>query len=60
MECPLFGGFTVHTLTCWPLLQEYEQELYQLKDEFEKYKLRAQSVLKSRGGTMVCCTKRQT
>ena len=35
------------------LTQEYEQELYQLKDEFEKYKLRAQSVLKSRGGKSV-------
>ena len=28
--------------------QEYQKELYQLKDEFERYKLRAQSVLRSK------------
>ena len=37
----------------WPIwdfqFQEYQQELFQLQDEFEKYKMRAQSVLKSRG-----------
>lgn len=30
-------------------LQEYQQELFQLKEEFERYKTRAQSVLKNRG-----------
>lgn len=33
--------------------QEFQQELYQLKDEFERYKMRAQSVLKSRGSKVV-------
>ena len=30
-------------------IQEYQQELFQLKEEFERYKTRAQSVLKNRG-----------
>lgn len=36
------------------LLQEYQQELFQLKEEFERYKTRAQSVLKTRGNKV--CT----
>lgn len=39
-------------LSLEPSRMEYEQELYQVKEEFEKYKLRAQSVLKSRGSKM--------
>lgn len=31
-----------------PSRKEYQKELYQLKDEFERYKLRAQSVLRSK------------
>ena len=34
-------------------MQEYQQELGQLKDEFERYKTRAQSVLRSKGGGKV-------
>ena len=32
-----------------PCFQDFQQELYQLKDEFERYKMRAQSVLRSKG-----------
>ena len=32
-----------------PYSQDFQQELYQLKDEFERYKMRAQSVLRSKG-----------
>lgn len=42
----------------FPYSQDFQQELYQLKDEFERYKMRAQSVLRSKGNkvekNMVC------
>ncbi|XP_064400000.1 GRIP and coiled-coil domain-containing protein 1-like [Halichondria panicea] len=37
-------------LSSQPSGKEYKQELSQLKEEFERYKTRAQSVLKNRGG----------
>ncbi len=39
----------------FPSHQDYQQELYQLKDEFERYKTRAQSVLKNRGNKVGTC-----
>ena len=35
-----------------PCFQDFQQELYQLKDEFERYKMRAQSVLRSKGNNV--------
>ena len=45
----LSAGDYAELLASEPSRRDYQLELHQLKDEFEKYKMRAQSVLRSRG-----------
>ena len=45
----LSAGDYAELLASEPSRRDYQLELHQLKDEFEKYKTRAQSVLRSRG-----------